>query len=313
MKLLEEYQRIISTIPRPRGIFSWIKDNSTNFGDNIFRSDNIYYGFDTAKSNKCIYIFDSVIDTDCIDITHCIKCERCYECVDCHKCYDSLFCDDCDQCIECYFCSRCKNCSNCFGCVLLENKQNCIANKQYTKEEYEKKLKELLQQPPEVHNKNLEQFSINYPHKYIRQSLDSNVNTPFGNYVYNSVNSYFCFDGAYLTDCGYIYDSDFMKNCWDCAGKSVNGIDCYECIDIAECNNCFYCLNSVKCSNCVYCYWCRNCLDCIGCALLTNRQYCVLNRQLDKETYEKIKQLIRQDINADLSPYIKPATNTMIS
>ncbi|MEW6617104.1 MAG: hypothetical protein AB1333_01655 [Patescibacteria group bacterium] len=43
----------------------------------------------------------------------------------------------------CYFL---RNCSNCFGCIGLRNKQYCILNKQYTKEDYEHKVGEIIAQ-----------------------------------------------------------------------------------------------------------------------------------------------------------------------
>lgn len=307
MKLLEEYQRLINVMPHPRSEFGFSQAyNSTNFGDYIFRSTNIYWGFDSAQSNNCCYLFDSALDKDCIDCSRCVKCEGCYECVDCYKSYEAFFCDDCDRCIECYFCSRCKNCKNCFGCVFLENKQYCIFNKQYSKEEYERNVKELLKKQPEENSKRLADLSLNYPFYYIRQSIgSSNVNTPYGSYIYKSINSYYCFDSSNLIDCGYIYDSDFLENCWDCCGRSYKCVDCYECIDIADSNNCFYCDNIVKSVNLFLCYWCLNCQDCLGCVNMQDKQYCVLNRQLDKERYKKVRNLIDNDINADLSEYLK--------
>ncbi|MBU0626703.1 hypothetical protein KKG31_00385 [Patescibacteria group bacterium] len=43
-------------------------------------------------------------------------------------------------CQECY-----DNCNNLFGCVGLKKKQYCIFNKQYTQEEYEKLVPQLIQ------------------------------------------------------------------------------------------------------------------------------------------------------------------------
>lgn len=42
----------------------------------------------------------------------------------------------------CYFL---RNCSNCFGCVGLRNKQYCILNMQYTKEEYERTVADIIE------------------------------------------------------------------------------------------------------------------------------------------------------------------------
>lgn len=42
------------------------------------------------------------------------------------------------------YCENCENCQDCFGCTGLNRKQYCILNKQYTKEEYEKKIDEII-------------------------------------------------------------------------------------------------------------------------------------------------------------------------
>jgi hypothetical protein len=36
-------------------------------------------------------------------------------------------------------------CSNCFGCISLRNKSYCILNKQYSKEEYEKLVPQIIE------------------------------------------------------------------------------------------------------------------------------------------------------------------------
>jgi len=41
---------------------------------------------------------------------------------------------------------NCDSCQDCFGCTGLKRKQYCILNKQYTKEEYEKKIDEIITQ-----------------------------------------------------------------------------------------------------------------------------------------------------------------------
>lgn len=307
MKFLEEFQRLKNQMPYPRGTFSRHgRDNSTNMGDYIFVSNNIYWGFDTALDTNCAYIFGGSNNKDCIDITRSDYCESCYECVDCYKCFDTFFSDGCDRCVECYFCSRCKNCQNCFGCVMLQNKQYCIFNKQYTKEEYERQINVLLQRSKEENLAEVRKLELSYPFLYKRQSLDSsNENTPYGNYIYQSINSYYVFDCSKLTDCGYIFDSDKLKNCWDISGRSANCVDCYDSVDIADCNNCYFCNISSKCVDCMYCYWCTDSQNLLGCVGVSQKENCVLNRQVDKATYEKVKQIISQNPNADVSEYLK--------
>ncbi len=43
------------------------------------------------------------------------------------------------------------NCSNCFGCAEMNGKQYCIFNRQYTKEQYEKLVPEIIEQMKKIH------------------------------------------------------------------------------------------------------------------------------------------------------------------
>ena len=61
-------------------------------------------------------------------------------CQNCHFCLRPL-----DSSGEIY-CENCDSCTDCFGCTGLKRKQYCILNKQYTKEEYEKKVDEIITQ-----------------------------------------------------------------------------------------------------------------------------------------------------------------------
>jgi len=47
------------------------------------------------------------------------------------------------KCSNCSDCSDCSYCSDCYGCRNLKDKKYCICNVQLTKEEYEKKIKEV--------------------------------------------------------------------------------------------------------------------------------------------------------------------------
>jgi len=56
------------------------------------------------------------------------------------------FCYDCwPECSNLTYCLSCHSSSNCFGCVGLRSKQYCIFNKQYSKEEYEKLVPQIIQ------------------------------------------------------------------------------------------------------------------------------------------------------------------------
>jgi len=52
-------------------------------------------------------------------------------------------CDDCNNCNHCNDCDDCNHCSDCYNCRNAKNLKYAILNVELTKEEYEKKIKEL--------------------------------------------------------------------------------------------------------------------------------------------------------------------------
>ena len=84
--------------------------------------------------------------SNCHNCSDCSYCSDCYDCYDGSYCYKCSYCHNCSDCYECSNCSECYNCSYCFMCRNLKDgkkHQYKICNVQLTKEEYEKKLKEV--------------------------------------------------------------------------------------------------------------------------------------------------------------------------
>jgi hypothetical protein len=65
----------------------------------------------------------------------------CYSCSYCSNCFN---CSNCSYCYDCSDCSDCSDCYNCYNCRNLIKSEYCICNIQLTKEEFEKKKKELI-------------------------------------------------------------------------------------------------------------------------------------------------------------------------
>ena len=56
--------------------------------------------------------------------------------------YRTHFSYDSDDCINSMFLTACLNVQDSLGCINLRHKSHCIFNKQYSKVEYEEKLKQ---------------------------------------------------------------------------------------------------------------------------------------------------------------------------
>jgi len=77
------------------------------------------------------------------DDDRCTRCSNCSNCSDCSDCSNCSNCSNCFDCSDCYECSGCYDCSYCFGLNNGRFHQYKILNVQFTKEEYENKIKTL--------------------------------------------------------------------------------------------------------------------------------------------------------------------------
>jgi hypothetical protein len=124
--------------------------NSENcIGNYIEHSKDCKYCFDTLQGNNCSYVFfGSQQLNDCWDtVGASINASKCYQAQIClENCHSIIGCNFCNTIQFSYYLDSCINCSHCFGCVGLRNKQYCILNQQYTKEDYEKLVANIIEQ-----------------------------------------------------------------------------------------------------------------------------------------------------------------------
>lgn len=127
---------------------------------------------------------------------------------------------------------------------------------------------------------------VPWPATYTTQDGDSD----YSNFVWNIKNSYLCFNSGYTENVMYSQQLFYSKDCVDCLDIK-NCELCYECIDCARCYSSRYLDRCADCSNSAFSYDCKGCQNIFLCSTLSNKQYCIENKQYSKEEYfEKIKQ-----------------------
>lgn len=113
-------------------------------GDYITNSKNCFMCFHAEKCQDSAYLYDEIVGLkDSMDCTHVQDCELCYNLMSASECYNvdcSWWAANSQDCMYCYCIQASKNC---FGCVYLQRHEYCILNKQYSKEEYFKKIAEI--------------------------------------------------------------------------------------------------------------------------------------------------------------------------
>lgn len=256
---------------------------------------NCYLTFHTTFAEDCYYGYGVKKAKNCIDVHNCFESELCYECVDVNNCYNLNFSQDCFTCSDSSFLRDCIGCKRCFLCTGLRNKEFCFLNKQYSKEEFEKIIKDLNTGSHDNIQKYLNEYrDLQLKHSF--KNLKSNMTeNSLGNYLYKSKDCQFCFDCRDMESCKYCSQMQLgVKNCYDIYQYGVNSELCYEGAMIGtnayNIRFCYLCLWQV--SDLTYCIDCYNSSECFGCFGLKKNKFCIFNKQYSEAEYFELKRKI---------------------
>jgi pentatricopeptide repeat protein len=197
------------------------------------------------------------------------------------------------------------SCHNCVMCDWLENQSYCIKNKQYSKEDYQKYTKEIL----------------NNKHNF--WNFYANVNNKWNNYWCIDTQWEFMLKSQNIQNWYYGLEIKNWKNLLSVGWSKLN-TDMYDCFEAwahgnsdffwvmnawVKSSNVYNCEWVVACNNIYYSRFLENCNYCIWCIGLKNKEFCILNKQYTKEErFEKADQIFNQmDQNNILWKYF-PAT-----
>ena len=115
-------------------------------GNELFDCKNVIMGYSVNEWEDCRYcaIGEKVKSVqDCNNMY--VNPELCYEVMWAMQSYNCHFsCYIFENSRDIWYSVNCHNCHNCFWCIGLRSKSYCIFNKQYSKEEYELRVAEII-------------------------------------------------------------------------------------------------------------------------------------------------------------------------
>lgn len=261
-----------------------------------WNSENLWYCSTTTDSRN---VMDSLL-------VHFI--ENSYEIVSCEKCYNCRYLYFSDNCINSQFVYDCNNCTDCFGCVNLRNKSNCIWNIQYTKDEYKKQISEINLKSRKSVNEIKEKFWKFVKSHPVRAERHERVEDVSGTNISDSKNCHDVFDcvkSEHLLHCGNVIGH---KDSMD-AAVSGGSEKLYNTVAVgSKSSDVKFSFASKFITESEFVINCRNINNCFACIGLENKNYCIFNRQYEKEEYykelDKIKlSLLEKGEYGDFFPY----------
>jgi hypothetical protein len=284
-EFIENYRRL--QLVTPHLALNNTKSVNSEYCTWAINNKNCYMCYAADHNEDCMWCRWLYFAKDCTDCSFMHNGTLCYECLDSNGCYNCDFCQNCDNCSDCQYCYDCVGCTKCIGCAGLRRQEYRIFNNQYSKEQFEveaQKLKEEITKNPSRFLQMFEDIRLRTPRKAVHSFKSENCT---GDYIRNSKNSHDCYDINDCEDCGHLYDIFALEDAQLCyEGVSNWGYNM---------NFCTMCWFS---TNMEYCEMCQSCKDCFGCISLKGNQYCILNRQHEKDEYEKLVQQIKSDLKA---------------
>jgi hypothetical protein len=283
---------------------------------NLVNSDFTNY----SKDNKNCYLAYSV--TDCEDVYYSEtvdkskntfdsyavqKVDNVYENIDCEGNFNTHFAVKSQSCLDSYFLYDCANCSNCFMSCNIRNKSYYFYNQQLTKEDYFKAINDL-----EISKySNIEKLRKSFVNMILNEAIHKyafnySTNNVSGDYIHNAKNVKRSFDVNDAENVAYSMRGIELKDSYDIQGTGFKAELIYEAVaGTANTVRDFFVYITIQgCRECEYSLILKNCSNCFGCVGLINAQYCILNKQYEKEEYFEMVAKIKKHMS-DM-PYIDP-------
>ncbi|MCM2338904.1 MAG: hypothetical protein NDI62_00380 [Burkholderiales bacterium] len=284
-----------------------INSDYCNFAD---ESKDCYL-ISASWKNERVFYSNSITDIkDSMDLYVVHRTQFSYDDVNCTDSYQLFYSQDSHNCVNSYFLYDCRGCTDCFMCSNMRSKSYCFFNRQLTKEEYQKRMKEInlssyssIQQK----KKDFEEMKLKSIHRFAHILNSYNVS---GNNIENGKNAHYCFDstGGVEDSKDVFWTARGIKDCISC-GPAVGMLELgYESFDTGVGGkNCLFCSNVYTTENVEYSFNCFNSSNLFACLGLRNKHYCIFNKQYKKEDFFVLREKIIKHMN-DM-PYIDKKGN----
>jgi len=198
--------------------------------------------------------------------------------------------------------SFCYDMAGCHTSFMSSNKHSgsyYFFNEQLSKEEYQKRMKEI----DTGSHKNLEEYKEKFRDMYDASihhfAVLNNAINSSGKTLRNVKNAYYSFYGSDLENCRYMFFANGAKDGMDVnIGEGAELV--YEtCTTGLKASNIKFSIDAwPEVRNLEYCDCCRSgSSDLFGCISLRNKQYCILNKQYSKEEYGELVSKIKDQMS----------------
>ncbi|MDP3970631.1 MAG: zinc-ribbon domain containing protein [bacterium] len=266
------------------------------------KSDNSAYTHCVSNNRNCYLIFTADYNENSMYSNWLEHCRECVDCLNQHnseqtyesffgaRLYNSQYLLKCFSATDSFFCYDCRGIQNCVLSTNLRNKQYNILNKQYSKEEYEQKLKELALDTYSGRMAALQKFKkilkTDAIHHYRNQL--GRIETSSGDYLRDVRNCFECFDLSDSDNCRHVRNMIDMKDSMDCefGGEGEEGYQNIETFPMPRYAMCTYgCYGG---NDIMYSHTVMNSKYVFGSSGIRKGEYVIFNKKYSAEEYQSM-------------------------
>ncbi|MFH0819087.1 MAG: hypothetical protein V1898_03790 [Patescibacteria group bacterium] len=286
----EQYQQLLKKIPH---VATYNEDPvNSDYVNFCYRVKNNYLSFGTDETEDCAYCLTSFKCNQTYNSYFASELELSSFCINCCHSYNLHYSQECYDMQDSYYCYDCRNCHHCFGSAGLRNKSYYIYDEKVSEEEWNEKVPEIL------NDNQTEDLYTDARKNWLKIPRRANTiiksENSTGDHLTNCKNAFNCYDSNELENCKNVIHCSVPtgKDLMD-VNDSGAGVELsYEFIigygyHLKFCALCYQGASELE-----YCYSVFGSKDCFGCASIKKRQYCILNKQYNKEEYYKMREKI---------------------
>jgi len=292
----EQYKELQKKVPRQS--MAAVNNIRSDYTNGSAENKDCYLIFAADYNEDCMYGRLLQRNKMCIDCAFLHESELCYECLDSRNCFKCMFCEQCQSSSDLLFCYNMRDSNNCIFCTNGRHMSNAIFNIKCSKEEYEKKKKEIFSSHAALENAKKE-FAILKTKTIVKYASQTKCNSVTGDYLHNCHQGVLLYDTYDAKNCSYMTDTESPIDSQDCNNYYYKPQFGYNIMGALEGSNLkngafvFYC-NDVE-----YCENCHHLMNGIGCSAIRKGEYMILNKQYPKEGYFKLKEKIDEQMKKE--------------
>jgi len=283
----EQFKELGLAVPH-QALFTSNVENSY-YTNHTLNMRNCYLLFGGGDSEDCMFGRFVITSKDTLDGLSLYSCQWCYEGIASQECYQCRYFMNCRHCSDCLMVEDCLNCKNCTLCFGLKNQEYCMMNERLGREEYEKRMKELLPLTPEkiqMLRTRLLELKMRLPHQASHIYGSENCT---GDMIFNSKNCQHAFDATDCEDSKYLCYTPKGIHSYDCTYNAPAGVrwvcEAGSTVGVENAFSTFLCWYG---DNNFYSRECHSCSNIFGCISMRRKKYCILNKQYTQKEYEQL-------------------------